>query len=152
MNKLEKNIRAKMQKEYRYPHDIEVIAAEIYTWKVGNKLDIQPILVDFLQSVNCSTYRDIVHITYQYVKRLAQNQGKLLDEEYQKIAHLYDSIHIFVELGMEHDDSMLEGLERLMLEVLSKRGQAIFPNLDDTKPWWHELLTKYNENRKQKYR
>ncbi|MFD1885034.1 hypothetical protein [Paenibacillus wenxiniae] len=155
MNKLEKSIREKMKKEYRYPHDIEAIASAIYTLKVANEkvaseFDIKPILIDFLQSVTCSTYSDIVNITYQYIKQLAQHQGKLMDEEYQKIAHLFDSIHIFVELGIEYDDGVLEKSEKLILDVLGKRGDVLLPMLDDSKPWWDEIWKKYTEDKGRK--
>jgi len=147
---IRKSIQEKLEKEYRYPHDIEVIASAIYTLKMANELDVQPLLVAFLDRVACSTYSDIVTITYQYLKRLAQSQGKLMDEEYQKIAHLFDSIHIFLDLGIEHDNCVLEKSEKLILDVFAKRGRAFLPIMDESKPWWNEVLQKYNENRQHK--
>ncbi len=145
-----KSIQEKLKKEYRYPHDIEAIASAIYTLKMANPLDIQPLVVEFFNRVACSTYSDIVNITYQYLKRLAQYQGKMMDEEYQKIIHLFDSIHIFVNLGIEHDDCVLKKSEELILDVSAKRGKTSLPIVDESKPWWNEVLEKYNENKQYK--
>ncbi len=150
MNRLEQSIREKMKKEYRLPHDIEAIAAAIYTLKVADKSDTKLIIADFLESVACSKYSDIVNITYQYLKQLAQNQGKLTDEEYQKIAHLFDSIHIFLDLGMGNEHNVVEKSERLILDLLDKRGATILSTSDTSKPWWNEVRRKYKANRNDK--
>lgn len=140
MNKLEKKIRERIKNEYRYPHDIEAVASDIYKLKLSGELSDTTLLVDFLDSVACSKYTDIANITYEYLERLAQSQGALMYEEYQKIAHLFDSINILIYLGVKSDDCVLERSERLILNLLDKKDKAMRAALDGSKPWVNKIL------------
>ena len=84
-----------IKKGYRLPHDIEVVACEIYYSSEYNELICKNIVNDFINSVVTSKYSNIVEITYDYMSRLIYSDGNLLYEEFLKVLHLFDSINIF---------------------------------------------------------
>lgn len=75
---------ATIRKGYRRPHDIEMLASEIYTWLCNDKLASREILMEFVSSVNNSKFPDVIQLTFEYLKRLSTHESELLYEESEK--------------------------------------------------------------------
>lgn len=112
-----------IKKGYRLPHDIEVVACEIYYSSEYNKLICKNIVNDFINSVVTSKYSNIIEITYNYMIRLIYSDGNLLYEEFLKVLHLFDSINIYFYLGMNESLDVIEKSDVAMMFFLKKNMQ-----------------------------
>ena len=132
-----------IKKGYRLPHDIEVVACEIYYSSEYNKLICKNIVNDFINSVVTSKYSNIVEITYDYMSRLIYADGELLYEEFLKVLHLFDSINIFFCLGINVSHDVIEKSDVDMVFFLKKyakwRGDIISSHIAN-KPWWQRVI------------
>ena len=132
-----------IKKGYRLPHDIEVVACEIYYSSEYNKLICKNIVNDFINSVVTSKYSNIVEITYDYMSRLIYSDGDLLYEEFLKVLHLFDSINIFFCLGINESHDVIEKSDEAMMFFLKKyakwRGDIISSHIAN-KPWWQRVI------------
>lgn len=142
MNKSEKRIRENIGKGYRYPHDIESVASAIYNLEKKGGVTDKTLINDFIESINASQYSDIVNITYDYFKRLAQYEHSLIGEEKEKILKLYESINILLYLGAEGGDSVPDDLETIIIGMLARRKLVLPPVTESSSPWWKVLLVK----------
>ncbi|MBI6888895.1 MULTISPECIES: hypothetical protein [Pseudomonas] len=139
----EKKIMATIRKGYRRPHDIEMLASEIYTWLCNDKLASREILMEFVSSVNNSKFPDVIQLTFEYLKRLSTHESELLYEESEKIGHLFDSINIMTTLGLHHDDNIIKESDELIINTLkSKRFTNPPKQINTEKPWWSRISDK----------
>ena len=146
MNRSKKKIRENIVKGYRYPHDIESVVSAIYNLeKKGGETD-KTLINDFIESINASQYRDIVNITYDYFKRLAQDEYSLIGEEKEKILKLYESINILLYLGAEAGDSVPDDLETIIIGMLARQKLVLPPVTESSSPWWKALLVKSRQS------
>lgn len=137
MKNTEQDVLMRMGREYRFPHDIEYLATIIYNLKKSNGLKDDGLVTKFVQSVRESKYHDIVNLTFGYLKDLSESDGELLFEEYNKIAHLFNSINILIALGVPHDENVLKNAEELLLHVLrTKKGRQLLSDENNSYPWW----------------
>ena len=132
-----------LEKVYRLPHDIEIVAADIYAFMMSSQGIENTLLQRFQLSVQHSNYPDIVSRSYAYLSRLAQSDG-LMEEEILKIVHLYDSINIFFKLGLTDDLRLLEQIDIEMMAFFTKYRknykQIVTQNCQNLyKPWWSRL-------------
>lgn len=138
---LNQKIMASIKKGYRRPHDIEVLATEIYTFLCNDDLADSKILTEFRSSVDSSNFPDIIEITFDYLNTLSKSEGKLLHEEREKIGHLFDSINMMAALGLRHDDNIIKESDKVMLGVLMDKQLSNSPNrMKTNKPWWSRIL------------
>lgn len=132
-----------IKKGYRLPHDIEVVACEIYYSSEYNKLICKNIVNDFINSVVTSKYSNIVEITYDYMSRLIYADGELLYEEFLKVLHLFDSINIFFCLGINVSHDVIEKSDVDMVFFLKKYkkwGKNIVTSHIENKQWWQRVI------------
>ena len=132
-----------IKKGYRLPHDIEVVACEIYYSSEYNKLICKNIVNDFINSVVTSKYSNIVEITYDYMSRLIYADGELLYEEFLKVLHLFDSINIFFCLGINVSHDVIEKSDVDMVFFLKKYkkwGWNIATSDIENKQWWQRVI------------
>nr|WP_303831915.1 hypothetical protein [Snodgrassella alvi] len=132
-----------IKKGYRLPHDIEVVACEIYYSSEYNKLICKNIVNDFINSVVTSKYSNIVEITYDYMSRLIYADGELLYEEFLKVLHLFDSINIFFCLGINESHDVIEKSDVDMVFFLKKYkkwGKNIVTSHIENKQWWQRVI------------
>nr|WP_303802306.1 hypothetical protein [Snodgrassella alvi] len=132
-----------IKKGYRQPHDIEVVACEIYYSSEYNKLICKNIVNDFINSVVTSKYSNIVEITYDYMSRLIYSDGDLLYEEFLKVLHLFDSINIFFCLGINESHDVIEKSDVDMVFFLKKYkkwGKNIVTSHIENKQWWQRVI------------
>lgn len=132
-----------IKKGYRLPHDIEVVACEIYYSSEYNKLICKNIVNDFINSVVTSKYSNIVEITYDYMSRLIYSDGDLLYEEFLKVLHLFDSINIFFCLGINESHDVIEKSDVDMVFFLKKYkkwSKNIVSSHIENKPWWQRVI------------
>lgn len=132
-----------IKKGYRLPHDIEVVACEIYYSSEYNELICKNIVNDFINSVVTSKYSNIVEITYDYMSRLIYADGELLYEEFLKVLHLFDSINIFFCLGINESHDVIEKSDVDMvffLKKYKKLGWNIVTSDIENKQWWQRVI------------
>ena len=132
-----------IKKGYRLPHDIEVVACEIYYSSEYNKLICKNIVNDFINSVVTSKYSNIVEITYDYMSRLIYADGELLYEEFLKVLHLFDSINIFFCLGINESHDVIEKSDVDMVFFLKKYekwSKNIISSHIENKQWWQRVI------------
>lgn len=132
-----------IKKGYRLPHDIEVVACEIYYSSEYNELICKNIVNDFINSVVTSKYSNIVEITYDYMSRLIYADGELLYEEFLKVLHLFDSINIFFCLGINESHDVIEKSDVDMVFFLKKYkkwGKNIVTSHIENKQWWQRVI------------
>ena len=132
-----------IKKGYRLPHDIEVVACEIYYSSEYNKLICKNIVNDFINSVVTSKYSNIVEITYDYMSRLIYSDGNLLYEEFLKVLHLFDSINIFFCLGINESHDVIEKSDVDMVFFLKKYekwSKNIISSHIENKQWWQRVI------------
>ncbi|MFK2915550.1 hypothetical protein [Pseudomonas sp. 3HC3] len=130
-------------KGYRRPHDIEMLASEIYRWLCNDKLTGRKILMEFVLSVNDSKFPDIIKLTFEYLKRLSTHESELLYEESEKIGHLFESINIMITLGLHHDVNIIKESDELIINALkSKRFTSLPKQINTEKPWWNRISDK----------
>jgi len=146
VNKSEKKIRENIEKGYRYPYDIESVASAIYNLEKKGGVTDKTLINDFIESINASQYSDIVNITYDYFKRLAQDEYSLIGEEKEKILKLYESINILLYLGAEAGDSVPDDLETIIIGMLARRKLVLPPVTESSSPWWKALLVKSRQS------
>ncbi|QMI37202.1 hypothetical protein [Escherichia fergusonii] len=128
-------------KGYTYPHDIERLAKEIYELPYADKIKNKNIISDFILSVNRSEFHNIVEITFEYLTGLVESDKELL---YKKIGHLFDSINIFIRLGLCHDKCIITKVDALIINLLTTRnGKVLFSNFSSDKVWWYRISEKY---------
>lgn len=140
----EQRILTLLIKGYTYPHDIERLAREIYELPDADKLKNKNIISDFILSVNDSEFHNIVEITFEYLTGLVESDKELLYEEYEKIGHLFDSINIFIRLGLCHDKCIITRVDALIINLLTTRkGKVLFSNFSSDKAWWYRISEKY---------
>lgn len=132
-----------IKKGYRLPHDIEVVACEIYYSPEYNKLISENIVNDFINSVITSKYSNIVEITYNYMNKLIYSDGNLLYEEFLKVFHLFDSINIFFCLGLNESLDVIEKSDVAMvffLEKYAKWSRNVISSHIENKQWWQRVI------------
>lgn len=131
-----------IKKGYRLPHDIEVVACEIYYSPEYNKLISENIVNDFINSVITSKYSNIVEITYNYMNKLIYSDGNLLYEEFLKVFHLFDSINIFFCLGLNESLDVIEKSDVAMvffLKKYAKWSRNVISSHIENKQWWQRV-------------
>lgn len=129
---------------YRRPHDIEILASEIYTWLCSDKLADRGIITDFVSSVNNSKFPNVITLTFEYLQRLSTHKGELLYEESEKIGHLFESINIMTILGLHHEDDIITESDDLIIKALkSKRITNLPDQINTDKPWWSRVSAKH---------
>ncbi|WP_349974938.1 hypothetical protein [Pseudomonas sp. WHRI 8519] len=140
----EQKIMTSIRKGYRRPHDIEILASEIYTWLCSNKLADREIVTEFVSSVDNSKFPDVIKLTFEYLKRLSTYKGDLLYEESEKIGHLFESINIMTILGLHHEDNIIKESDDLVIKALeSKRITNLPEQINTNKPWWSRVSAKH---------
>ena len=132
-----------IKKGDRLPHDIKVVACEIYYSSEYNKLICKNIVNDFINSVVTSKYSNIIEITYNYMIRLIYSDENLLYEEFLKVLHLFNSINIYFYLEMNESLDVIEKSDVAMMFFLKKyakwRGDIISSHIEN-KPWWQRAI------------
>ncbi|MFJ4056182.1 hypothetical protein ACIPZC_22385 [Pseudomonas sp. NPDC089743] len=140
----EQKIMTSIRKGYRRPHDIEILASEIYTWLCSNKLADREIVTEFVSSVDNSKFPDVIKLTFEYLKRLSTYKGDLLYEESEKIGHLFESINIMTILDLHHEDNIIKESDDLVIKALeSKRITNLPEQINTNKPWWSRVSAKH---------
>ena len=140
----EQKMMTSITKGYRRPHDIEILASEIYKWLCSDKLADRRIVTEFVSSVNDSKFPDIIKLTFEYLKRLSTYEGELLYEEREKIGHLFESINIMTLLGLHHEDNIIMESDELIIKALKRKRITNLPDQINTdKPWWSRVSAKY---------
>ncbi|HBA3752443.1 TPA: hypothetical protein J5G91_004717, partial [Escherichia coli] len=140
----EQKIKAIIAKGYRYPHDIERLAGNIYGLLCAGKLKNRAIVQEFISSINSSKFPNILGITFNYLIQISNDESNLLYEEYEKIGHLFDSINILIELGVPQEDGILKKSDAVILNVLKrKKGKVLISNFNSGKAWWLRISKKY---------
>ena len=132
-----------IKKGYRLPHDIEVVACEIYYSSKYNKLIYESIINDFINSVVTSNYNNILEITYDYMSRLIYSDRDLLYEEFLKVIHLFDSINIFFCLGLNEHLDVIEKSDVAIVFFLKKYGKwsrNVISSHIENKQWWQRII------------
>ena len=132
-----------IKKGYRLPHDIEVVACEIYYSSEYNKLICKNIVNDFINSVVTSKYSNILEITYDYMSRLIYSDRDLLYEEFLKVIHLFDSINIFFCLGLNEHLDVIEKSDVAIVFFLKKYGKwsrNVISSHIENKQWWQRII------------
>lgn len=140
----EQKIKAIISKGYRYPHDIERLAGNIYALLCTGELKNRTIVHEFISSINSSRFPNVLGITFDYLLRLSNDESNLLYEEYEKIGHLFDSINILIELGFPQEGGVLKKSDAVIISVLKrKKGRVLISNFNSGKSWWLRISKKY---------
>lgn len=140
----EQKIKAIISKGYRYPHDIERLAGNIYALLCTGELKNRTIVHEFISSINSSKFPNVLGITFDYLLRLSNDESNLLYEEYEKIGHLFDSINILIELGVPQEGGILKKSDAVIISVLKrKKGKVLISNFNSGKSWWLRISKKY---------
>ncbi|QHM70987.1 hypothetical protein [Mixta intestinalis] len=132
-----------INKGYRLPHDIEVVAGEIYCALQHKELASDDVINEFINSVVTSKYKDIVEITYNYMNRLIYSGDNLLYEEFLKVLHLFDSINILSFLGLDVSAEIIEKSDADMIFFLKrydKWAKQFILEYIKGKQWWQRIL------------
>ncbi|MFC6119457.1 hypothetical protein ACFPZP_00005 [Citrobacter bitternis] len=137
------NIVQLINKGYRLPHDIEVVAGEIYSALQHKELTSDDVINEFINSVVTSKYKDIVEITYNYMNRLIYSGNNLLHEEFLKVLHLFDSINTLSFLGLNVSAEITEKSDADMIFFLKKYdkwARRIISKYILGKQWWQRIV------------
>ncbi|MET3701694.1 hypothetical protein [Citrobacter sp. UYEF32] len=137
------NIVQLINKGYRLPHDIEVVAGEIYSALQHKELTSDDVINEFINSVVTSKYKDIVEITYNYMNRLIYSGDNLLHEEFLKVLHLFDSINTLSFLGLNVSAEITEKSDADMIFFLKKYdkwARRIISKYILGKQWWQRIV------------
>ncbi|WP_108701515.1 hypothetical protein [Phytobacter sp. SCO41] len=137
------NIVQLINKGYRLPHDIEVVAGEIYSALQHKELTSDDVINEFINSVVTSKYKDIVEITYNYMNRLIYSGNNLLHEEFLKVLHLFDSINTLPFLGLNVSAEITEKSDADMIFFLKKYdkwARRIISKYILGKQWWQRIV------------
>lgn len=137
------NIVQLINKGYRLPHDIEVVAGEIYSALQHKELTSDDVINAFINSVVTSKYKDIVEITYNYMNRLIYSGDNLLHEEFLKVLHLFDSINTLSFLGLNVSAEITEKSDADMIFFLKKYdkwARRIISKYILGKQWWQRIV------------
>lgn len=137
------NIVQLINKGYRLPHDIEVVAGEIYSALQHKELTSDDVINEFINSVVTSKYKDIVEITYNYMNRLIYSGDNLLHEEFLKVLHLFDSINTLSFLGLNVSAEITEKSDADMIFFLKKYdkwARRIIYKYILGKQWWQRIV------------
>ncbi|AFI88501.1 hypothetical protein EXT68_23390 [Pectobacterium parmentieri] len=132
-----------VSKGYRLPHDIEVVACEIYYALQGNERVYNDIINDFIKSVMDSKYSNIIEITYDYMDGLIYSDSNLLHEEFLKVIHLFDSINIFIFLELKGPDDIIGKSDAAMIFFLKKYAKwskGVTSVYIENKKWWQRVI------------
>ncbi|MDX5631146.1 MULTISPECIES: hypothetical protein [unclassified Brenneria] len=131
-----------INKGYKLPHDVEVVAYKIYDLSQCIDFIYNDIVKSFIHSVMNSKYNNIIEITYNYMNRLVYSDN-LLYEEFLKVIHLFDSINIFVFLGLKGPAGLIEKADADMLFFLkkhSKWSEILTSGYIENKKWWQRVV------------
>lgn len=137
------NIVQLINKGYRLPHDIEVVAGEIYSALQHKELTSDDVINEFINSVVTSKYKDIVEITYNYMNRLIYSGDNLLHEEFLKVLHLFDSINTLSFLGLNVSAEITGKSDADMIFFLKKYdkwARRIISKYILGKQWWQRIV------------
>lgn len=137
------NIVQLINKGYRLPHDIEVVAGEIYSALQHKELTSDDVINEFINSVVTSKYKDIVEITYNYMNRLIYSGDNLLYEEFLKVLHLFDSINTLSFLGLNVSSEIIEKSDADMIFFLKKYdkwARKFISKYISGKQWWQRIV------------
>ena len=137
------NIVQLINKGYRLPHDIEVVAGGIYSALQHKELTSDDVINEFINSVVTSKYKDIVEITYNYMNRLIYSGDNLLHEEFLKVLHLFDSINTLSFLGLNVSAEITEKSDADMIFFLKKYdkwARRIISKYILGKQWWQRIV------------
>lgn len=137
-----------INKGYKLPHDIEVVAHKIYALSLSEEnFANNDIISKFIDSVLTSEYKNIIEITYNYMNKLIYFDGNLLYEEYLKILHLFDSLNIFYYFGLNESSKYKEMSDydiRLLIKKHPKWSKGIPSEVLNfkNKKWWQRVINK----------
>lgn len=137
-----------INKGYKLPHDIEIVAHKIYALSQSEKSSaINDMINKFNASILTSMYKNIIEITYNYMSKLIYFEGNLLYEEYLKILHLFDSINIFFHLGLNESGKYMEMSDSDICFLIKKNpkwAKGIPSEIVDfkNKEWWQRVISK----------
>lgn len=137
-----------INKGYKLPHDIEVVAHKIYALSLSEEnFANNDIISKFIDSILTSKYKNIIEITYNYMNKLIYFDGNLLYEEYLKILHLFDSLNIFFYFGLNESSKYKEMSDydiRLLIKKYPKWSKGIPSEVLNfkNKKWWQRVINK----------